>query len=112
MSTSWGKRKSCLNTLLDQGDVNEDLQALALDRVLHGQTVIGKTSEFMRPPPNYMRLMLKFPGRTSQIDELKFSDNDLIVVGTLEYGQYGVVSTLVPSVRGHSLIAADRRRHL
>ncbi|THG95755.1 hypothetical protein EW026_g5955 [Hermanssonia centrifuga] len=64
------------------GDVNEDLQALALDRVLHGQTVIGKTS------------------RTSQIDELKFSDNDLIVVGTLEYGQYGVIDVVTCKLDG------------
>ncbi|TFY61615.1 hypothetical protein EVJ58_g4401 [Rhodofomes roseus] len=43
-----------------------------MDRILHGQSVIGKTS------------------KTTQVDGLRFTDKDLDVVGTLEYGQYGV----------------------
>ena len=30
--------------------------------------------------------------RTTHIEELKFGDKDLSVLGTLEFGQYGVVS--------------------
>lgn len=33
-----------------------------------------------------------FLARTSEIDQLKFGDKDVDVVGTLEYGQFGVVS--------------------
>ena len=42
MSPPWKKRKSRLAELLNaNGD--EDAEALALDRILHGQSVIGKT---------------------------------------------------------------------
>jgi hypothetical protein len=42
MSLSWHKRKTRLNRLLKStGDENED--GMALDRILHGQRVIGKT---------------------------------------------------------------------
>jgi hypothetical protein len=42
MSLSWFKRKARLDTLLQsQGDDDED--ALSLDRLLHGQSVIGQT---------------------------------------------------------------------
>lgn len=37
-------------------------------------------------------------GRTRELDELKFGDRDLDVIGTLEYGQFGVVRIL-PSAR-------------
>ena len=30
--------------------------------------------------------------KTTQIEDLKFGDKDLTVLGTLEFGQYGVVS--------------------
>lgn len=30
--------------------------------------------------------------KTVEVDSLRFNDNDLDVVGTLEYGQFGVVS--------------------
>ena len=44
MSLSWHTRKARLGNLLDsQG--NEDDDALALDRLLHGQSVIGKTGQ-------------------------------------------------------------------
>jgi len=42
MFTSWLKRKARLDTLLQSnGDEGED--GLALDRILHGQSVIAKT---------------------------------------------------------------------
>lgn len=44
MSISWSKRKARLIKLLDSGE-DEDAVALALDRILHGQSVIGKTCE-------------------------------------------------------------------
>jgi len=44
MSLSWQQRKDRLSTLLkSQGD--EDAEGLALDRLMHGQSVIGKTCE-------------------------------------------------------------------
>jgi hypothetical protein len=47
MSASWTQRKERLSFLLSsEGD--EDADGLALDRLLHGQNVIGKTSEFSR----------------------------------------------------------------
>ncbi|CCM00758.1 uncharacterized protein FIBRA_02798 [Fibroporia radiculosa] len=81
MSLSWSKRKSRLAALLNI-DEDEDAQALALDRILHGQNVIGKTS------------------KTTQIDSLRFSDGDLDVVGTLEYGQYGVIDVVTCKLDG------------
>jgi|SRR5882762_1409719 hypothetical protein len=44
MALSWTKRKARLSSLLDiQGD--GDSEGLALDRILHGQSIIGKTCE-------------------------------------------------------------------
>ncbi len=44
MSLSWLQRKTKLATLLrSQGD--EDADGTVLDRILHGQNVIGKTCE-------------------------------------------------------------------
>lgn len=75
MSLSWNRRKDRLSSLLkSQGD--EDADGLALDRLLHGQNVIGKTS------------------RTTEIDSLRFQDKDLDLVGTLDYGQFGVVDVV------------------
>jgi hypothetical protein len=42
MFTSWLKRTARLGTLL-QSNGDEDQDALALDRILHGQSVIAKT---------------------------------------------------------------------
>ena len=45
MSVSWIQRKQRLAVLLSsEGD--EDADGLALDRLLHGQNVIGKTCKF------------------------------------------------------------------
>jgi len=95
MSLSWFKRKARLATLLkSQGD--EDADGLALDRLLHGQSVIGKTCRC-----RFLLLCHKLvseahdtavTARTTEIDAIRFQDKDLEVVGTLEYGQFGVVS--------------------
>ncbi|KAF8623794.1 hypothetical protein AX17_007297 [Amanita inopinata Kibby_2008] len=75
MSLSWVQRKKRLASLLrSEGD--EDADGLALDRLLHGQNVIGKTS------------------RTMEIDSLRFQDKDLGLVGTLDYGQFGVIDVV------------------
>ncbi|KAK0186359.1 kinase-like protein [Armillaria mellea] len=75
MSLSWIKRKSRLQELLkSHGDEEED--GLALDRLLHGQSVIGKTS------------------RTIEIDSIKLQDKDFQVVGKLDYGQFGVIDVV------------------
>jgi hypothetical protein len=42
MFTSWLKRKARLGALL-QSSGDEDEDGLALDRILHGQSVIAKT---------------------------------------------------------------------
>ena len=34
---------------------------------------------------------IKFSAKTIEIDALRFQDKDLNVIGTLEYGQFGVV---------------------
>ncbi|KAJ3784639.1 kinase-like protein [Lentinula aff. detonsa] len=75
MSLSWIHRKTRLQELLkSRGDEDED--GLALDRLLHGQLVIGKTS------------------RTTEIDTLRFQDRDLQVLGTLDSGQFGVIDVV------------------
>ncbi|KAL9713901.1 hypothetical protein Ac2012v2_003512 [Leucoagaricus gongylophorus] len=73
MSLSWLQRKSKLTALL-RSNGDEDADGVALDRLLHGQNVIGKTT------------------KTVEIEVLRFQDKDLYIVGTLEYGQFGVVN--------------------
>ncbi|KAF9223096.1 kinase-like protein [Gyrodon lividus] len=74
MSLTWTERKDLLGLLLQaRGD---DDEGLALDRILHGQNAIGKTS------------------KTIKIDSLRFTDNDLVVFGTLDHGQFGVVDVV------------------
>ena len=43
MSTSWQKRKTRLSSLIGSTEGGEDAEALVLDQLMHGQTVIGKT---------------------------------------------------------------------
>ncbi|KAG6836400.1 hypothetical protein H0H93_008443 [Arthromyces matolae] len=73
MSLSWRQRKQRLASLLKTVHGDDDAEGLSLDRILHGQSVIGKTA------------------KTTQIDTIRFSDKDLKVLGALEYGQFGVV---------------------
>ncbi|KAI0310310.1 hypothetical protein OF83DRAFT_1295902 [Amylostereum chailletii] len=85
MSTSWIKRKTRLATLLQsQGD--EQADGLALDRLLHGQSVIGRTP------------------KTAEVDSLRFTQNDLAVVGTLEYGQFSVIDVVNCNINGRVYI--------
>ncbi|KAJ7444570.1 kinase-like domain-containing protein [Mycena galericulata] len=75
MSTSWLKRKARLRALL-KTSADEDAAGLALDRILHGQNVIGKTA------------------KTAEIDSLRFQDADLQLLGTLERGQFGLIDVV------------------
>ncbi|EPQ52006.1 kinase-like protein [Gloeophyllum trabeum ATCC 11539] len=75
MSMSWRNRKARLAELL-QSNGDDDEEGLALDRLLHGQSVIGKTA------------------KTKEVDSLRFTDKDLQLLGTLEYGQFGVVDVV------------------
>ncbi|KIM59924.1 hypothetical protein SCLCIDRAFT_1217373 [Scleroderma citrinum Foug A] len=74
MSLPWAERKALLSSLLRAQDDEE--QGLALDRVLHGQSAVGKTLT------------------TIKIDSLRFSDRDLSVLGTLDRGQFGVIEVV------------------
>lgn len=81
MSLPWFQRKTRLSALLkSRGD--EDAEGLALDRILHGQSVIGKTA------------------KTTEIDAIRFQDKDLVSVGTLEYGQFGVIDVVTCRLNG------------
>ncbi|KAF8803474.1 kinase-like protein [Phlegmacium glaucopus] len=75
MFLPWQQRKARLASLLKScGD--EEADGIALDRLMHGQSVIGKTT------------------KTTEIDALRFQDKDLNVIGTLEYGQFGVIDVV------------------
>ncbi|TDL17569.1 kinase-like protein [Rickenella mellea] len=81
MPTLWRDRKARLKALLGS-DGDEEEEGLALDRILHGQSVIGKTA------------------KTVEIDELRFSEKDLQISGTLARGQFGVVELVTCRVDG------------
>jgi len=81
MSLSWIQRKKRLSLLLKCHE-DEDAAGLALDRLLHGQNVIGRTS------------------RTTEIDVLRFQDKDLELVGTLDRGQFGVIDVVTCQLDG------------
>lgn len=69
---SWFHRKAQLQTLLGTcGDDEEE--GLILDRILHGQSAIGKTK------------------KSIDIDNIRFSDKDLISFGPLADAQFGAV---------------------
>ncbi|EMD39026.1 hypothetical protein CERSUDRAFT_93065 [Gelatoporia subvermispora B] len=92
MSKSWRKRKARLGALLEsRGDEDDD--GVALDRILHGQSVIGKTS------------------KTTQVDSLRFSDDDLHVAGTLEYGQFGVIDLVTCKLDGKNYVRKSTNKH-
>ncbi|KAG6888599.1 hypothetical protein C0995_007118 [Termitomyces sp. Mi166 len=82
MSLSWSQRKLRLASLLKSGQGDEDAEGLALDRILHGQSIIGKTA------------------KTTEIDAIRFSDTDLTVAGALEYGQFGVIYVVTCNLNG------------
>ncbi|KAI9457482.1 kinase-like protein [Lactarius psammicola] len=81
MFTSWLKRKARLGVLL-QSNGDEDEDGLALDRILHGQSVIAKTA------------------KTIEVDKLRFTDKDLTVIGTLEYGQFSTIDVVNCNIDG------------
>lgn len=116
MSLPWLQRKQRLASLLkSQGDEDED--GLALDRILHGQSVIGKTCQ--SPAIGIGRVnSLKnhqTSARTTEIDALRFQDKDLSAVGTLEYGQFGVVClvcSISPRQSTMTFFPVDIRRDL
>ncbi|KAJ6618218.1 kinase-like domain-containing protein [Mycena sp. CBHHK59/15] len=74
-TTLWLKRKARLRALLKTTE-DEEEAGLALDRILHGQNVIGKTA------------------KTAEIDAIRFQDTDLQVIGTLERGQFGLIDVV------------------
>jgi hypothetical protein len=91
MSLSWAERKDILTSLLQaRGD---DDEGIALDRVLHGQNTIGRTCKFsfLRVGKSCDRCSQFIAAKTIKIDSLRFTDNDLIAVGALDRGQFGVV---------------------
>ncbi|KAN0141575.1 kinase-like protein [Lactarius tabidus] len=81
MITTWLKRKARLGALL-QSSGDEDEDGLALDRILHGQSVIAKTA------------------KTIEVDKLRFTDKDFSVVGTLEYGQFSTIDVVNCNIDG------------
>jgi hypothetical protein len=90
MSLPWLQRKTRLAALLkSRGD--EDAEGLALDRILHGQSVIGKTGQSIHSSSTYILSTTFYTAKTTEIDTIRFQDKDLVSAGTLEYGQYGVV---------------------
>lgn len=104
MSLSWHQRRARLASLLkSHGD--EEAHGIALDRLMHGQSVIGKTgmnSVFFKSDFSYFYL-----AKTIEIDTLRFQDKDLNVIGTLEYGQFGVVCLLY-CLTSHSFLLKIR----
>lgn len=94
MSVSWAERKDLLSSLLQvRGD---DDEGIALDRVLHGQNIIGKTCKFFfSNDRSFFPINLLNAAKTIRIDSLRFTDKDLVVLGTLDRGQFGVVCPTV-----------------
>jgi hypothetical protein len=54
----------------------------------------------VRPSDNASKetCLTNVAAKTAEVDSLRFKDNDLDVVGTLEYGQFGVVGSLSRNV--------------
>lgn len=91
MSLSWTKRKTLLGSLLNSSD--DDEEGLALDRILHGQRIIGRTA------------------RTAEIESLRFSDGDLVVLGTLEHGQFGMIDVVTCQLNGRVYVRKSVEKH-
>jgi len=92
MSLSWTKRKTLLGSLLNSSD--DDEEGLALDRILHGQRIIGRTGKSLLHFGSLLLTTSAELARTAEIESLRFSDGDLVVLGTLEHGQFGMASAL------------------
>ncbi|PPQ91059.1 hypothetical protein CVT25_014723 [Psilocybe cyanescens] len=93
MSLSWHQRKNRLALLLKtEGD--DDAEGLALDRLMHGQSVIGKTGELAANQKLEYQNLMRPIAKTTEVDALRFKDRELDVVGTLEYGQFGVIDVV------------------
>lgn len=90
MSLPWTKRKTLLGSLLNSSD--DDEEGLALDRILHGQRIIGRTGESQVHSGGLLLITSAEIARTAEIESLRFSDGDLVVLGTLDQGQFGTVS--------------------
>ncbi|KAK7052094.1 kinase-like domain-containing protein [Favolaschia claudopus] len=92
-TTSWLQRKVRLRTLLKTTTDGEEECGRALDRILHGQNVIGKTA------------------KTAEIDALRFQDADLQLVGALERGQFGLIDVVKCHLDGKMYVrkAVERR---
>ncbi|KAH8809593.1 kinase-like domain-containing protein [Flagelloscypha sp. PMI_526] len=74
-TASWVTRQFRLAELLNsEGDEDDD--GIALDRLLHGQNVIARSS------------------KTTEIEDLRFQSRDMRVLGTLEAGQFGLVDVV------------------
>ncbi|KAG2151562.1 kinase-like protein [Suillus bovinus] len=91
MSLSWTKRKTLLGSLLNSSD--DDEEGLALDRILHGQQIIGKTA------------------RTAEIESLRFSDGDLVVLGTLDQGQFGMIDVVTCQLNSRVYVRKSIEKH-
>lgn len=93
MSLSWPTRIARLKTLLDCPDDGDEC-GLALDRLLHGQSVIGKTS------------------KTTEVDALRFRDSDLQVLGALDSGQFGLIHVVNCTLDGRVYVRKSTRKVL
>ncbi|KAG1786901.1 kinase-like domain-containing protein [Suillus plorans] len=91
MSLPWTKRKTLLGSLLNSSD--DDEEGLALDRILHGQRIIGRTA------------------RTAEIESLRFSDGDLVVLGTLDQGQFGTIDVVTCHLNGRVYVRKSIEKH-
>lgn len=79
-----------LGSLLNSSD--DDEEGLALDRILHGQWIIGRTGKGQVHVGGLLLTASAEIARTTEIESLRFSDGDLVVLGTLDHGQFGMVS--------------------
>ncbi|KAF7313914.1 hypothetical protein HMN09_00549500 [Mycena chlorophos] len=84
-TTLWRTRKARLRALL-KTSTDEDEAGVALDRILHGQSIIGRSS------------------KTAEIDALRFQDADLQLIGTLDRGQFGLIDVVKCELDGRTYV--------
>ena len=94
MSTSWAQRKVKLRAILGN-DADEDGEGLALDGLLHGQSVIGRTRTCLVLSNRIGKgnVIVVNVAKTVEVEKLRFSNKDLEVLGPLAAGQFGKVRT-------------------